>query len=177
MTKVDLLKDHAEYAFSELMLSLEGVTEAQAWAVLPNLGSDYLHTDGSIHALVHHVAGTKKVHGSVCFRDSEYQWRDLYADAQRIEPNWEQAVDFLRASHDYWMESWAGFSDDRLQELRPTNWKTDRTALDIIRIVSHHDSYHAGQIAVIRYGAPESTSPPPSIAEDILKYCRDLRHW
>lgn len=75
------------------------------------------------------------------------------------------------------MDSWADMTDDRLDEMRPTNWKTDRTVLDILRVIIHHDTHHTGQIAVIRYGAPESTIPPPSVADDILKYCRDLPNW
>ena len=46
MTKIEVLRGDAEYAFSEFMQSIEGVTEAQAWAALPNLGPDYLHSDG-----------------------------------------------------------------------------------------------------------------------------------
>lgn len=177
MTKIEVLRGDAEYAFSEFMQSIEGVTEAQAWAALPNLGPDYLHSDGSIHGLVHHVAGGKKINGSVCFRDCEFRWRDIYADAQRLEPSWEKAVEYLKECHRYWMDSWADMTDDRLDEMRPTNWKTDRTVLDILRVIIHHDTHHTGQIAVIRYGAPESTIPPPSVADDILKYCRDLPNW
>jgi uncharacterized damage-inducible protein DinB len=177
MTKIELLKADAEYAYSDLMVALEGVTEAQAWAVLPNLGPDYLHSDGSIHGLVHHIAGGKKINGSVCFRNTEFRWRDIYADAQRIEPSWEKALEYLAECHDYWMGSWADITDDQLQEMRPTNWKTDRTVLEILRIITLHDTYHGGQIAVVRYGAPESTAIPPSIADDVLKYCRDLPNW
>ena len=177
MTYIDILKADAEYAFGELIKSLEDTTERQAWAVLPNLGADYLHTDGSIHAIIHHVAGCKKVNGSVCFRSGEYRWRDLFEEVQTFEPNWERALEFLNDAHRYWMESWADLTDDRLTELRPTNWSSDRTVVDILRIVSQHDSYHAGQIAVLRYGAVESAEHPPSISEDILKYCRDLPYW
>lgn len=177
MRIVDVLRADADYAFAEVMKSIEGVTEAQAWAVLPNLGPDYLHTDGTIHAIVHHLAGMKKVHGSVCFRNAEYRWRDLYEDTVKIEPSWERAVEFLQEAQRYWLDCWADLDDDRLNEIRPTNWKQDRTALEILRICTQHDSYHAGQIAVLRYGVGESSTPPPSVAEDILKYCRELPYW
>ncbi len=177
MTKIDLLKADAEYAFQELMQSLEGVTEQQARAILPNAGSDYLHSDGSIHGLVHHIASGKKMNGSVCFRNTEHRWRDIYADAQRIEPSWVKAMEYLVECHGYWMSSWADRTDDQLHDMRPTYWKTDRTVLEILRIITHHDTYHGGQIAVVRYAAPESDAVPPSVADDILKYCRDLPHW
>jgi hypothetical protein len=44
-------------------------------------------------------------------------------------------------------------------------------------MMTHHDSYHAGQIAVFRYASPESTDPPSSVAADIRKYCADLPSW
>lgn len=177
MKVVDVLKADAEYAFGEVEKALDGVTQSQAWAVLPNLGPDYLHTDGSIHGLVHHLAGMKKMHASTCFRDSEFRWRDLYTFTQTIEPDWEKALQFLRDAHQYWMESWAHLTDEDLEDIRPTNWSSDRSALEIIRIANQHDSYHAGQIAVLRYGVSETNDHPPSIAEDILKYCRELKHW
>ena len=177
MTIIDVLKDDAEYGFREFRNALDGVTEKQSWAVLPNLGLDYLHSDGTIHGLVHHVAGSKKVYGSICFRQTEYRWRDLYEFTKTIEPDWSKALAFLDEAHQYWMESWAGLADSDLELTVPTNFKTDRTALDMIRMVSQHDSYHAGQIAMIRYGVGESDEKPPSVAEDILKYCRDSKHW
>jgi uncharacterized damage-inducible protein DinB len=177
MTKVELLKADATYGFKQFTDAIDGVTEAQAWAVLPNLGSDYLHTDGSIHAIVHHVAGCKRVKASIMFGKSLYRWRDLYEDVQKFEPNWERAVEFLHESHRIWMDAWADLSDDQLDEMRPTDWGSDRLITEILRITSQHDAYHAGQIAVLRYAIGESTEKPPSIAEDILKYCRDLPHW
>ncbi len=177
MKIVEVLRGDAEYAFREVEKSLEGVTQAEAWAVLPNHGSDYLHTDGTIHGLVHHLAGMKKMHASTCFRNAEYRWRDLYKFTQTIEPDWDKALQFLHEAHRYWMESWAHLKDEDLLALRPTNWSSDRSALDIIRIANQHDSYHAGQIAVLRYGVSESSRVPPSVSEDILKYCRELKYW
>lgn len=177
MRIVEVLRDDAEYGFREFRLALEGVTEKQAWAVLPNLGPDYLHTDATIHGLVHHCAGNKKVYGSIFFRQTEYRWSDLYEFTKSIEPDWAKALAFLDEAHAYWMDSWAGLTDSDLELMVPTNFKTDRKAFEMIRMVSQHDSYHAGQIAMIRYGVGESDTPPPSVSEDILKYCRDSKHW
>ena len=52
-------------------------------------------------------------------------------------------------------------------------WPTWR----ILETVIHHDSYHAGQIPVLRYGVSESSVPPPSSAEDIRRCCADLPSW
>ena len=177
MTIVEVLRADAEYSFNELKKSLAGVTQAQSWAVLPQVSSEYLHSDASIHGLVHHIAGCKRVHASVAFRNSEYRWRDLYADAQRIEPDWNRALEFLDESQWYWMAAWSNLTDGDLEEIRPTNWSSDRSALEIIRTMNYHDTYHAGQIAVVRYGTAGSDQVPPSVAGDILKYCRDMKHW
>jgi len=175
MTAFDLLRRDAEYGFGELMTALDGVTEAQAWALLPNLGPDYLHSDATIHGIAMHVATSKWANGSICFRDAELRWQDLAEQVEAFEPSWPAALDFLKRGHEYWMESWASFTE--LEEVRPTNWKDDRPVWRIVQILSQHDSYHAGQIAMLRYGCPESTVRPPSVAEDIRKYCRDSKWW
>lgn len=177
MTAIELLKEGAEYGFREFTQSLEGVTEAQAWGVLPPAGEEYLHTDGSIHAIVLHVAQGKWMNGSVCFRDSEIRWRDVAAQIEAFEPSWEAALRYLQESHRYWMDRWAGLTDEGLEEMRPTNWSAPLPAWQIIRVLNHHDAYHAGQIAVLRYANAPSETPPPSVAADLRQYCSDLLYW
>ena len=176
-TAVQLLKSDAEYGFSEFMKALEGVTEKQAWAVLPAAGDEYMHTDGSIHSIVLHVAGGKFMNGSICFRQTEMRWRDLADQIGAFEPSWDAALDYLAKSHEYWLSSWEHLQDSELEEMVPTYFKNDRPALQIIRMVNHHDSYHAGQIAVLRYALLESDVKPPSAAEDVRQSCSELRHW
>lgn len=176
MTAFELLKSDAEYGFHALMEALEGVTQGQAWAVLPNLGPDYLHSDGSIHGIALHVATVRWAYGSICFRDAEIRWRDTADQIEAFEPSWPAALDYLERGHRYWMESWSQLTD--LEEIRPTNWASgDCSAWKIIQTMNQHDSYHAGQIAMLRYGCPESEIKPPSVAEDIRKYCRDSKWW
>ena len=176
MTTLDLLKSDAEYGFNEVMKSLDGVTEAQSWSVLPNTGPDYLHTDASIHGIVHHMASVKWMYGSICFRDTELRWREYADQVAAFEPSWPAALDYLQRGHEYWMKSWANL--ENLEEMRPTNWKSgDCEAWKIIRIMSQHDSYHAGQIAVLRYGVGETDIKPSSAAEDVRTYCRESAHW
>jgi hypothetical protein len=171
----ELLKASAERGFKQMMDALEGVTQVQAWAVLPQGGPDYLHTDGSIHGIALHAAGCKLVYGSIAFRGTEIRWRDAADRIEAFEPNWDGAMEFIRASHEYWMASWADVTD--FEELRPTNYKEPWSAFRLIDQMNHHDSYHAGQVAILRYAIGESDVPPPSSAEDIRKYCRDSVHW
>ncbi len=176
MSPLDLLKLDAAYGYGELMKALEGVSEAQAWAQLPNLGPDYLHSGGSIYSMALHVAGGKWMHGSVAFRGGEIRWRECAAQMDAFEPSWSAALDYLARAHEYWMASWAEIED--VEAMHPTNWQVgDCPALKIIQTVNQHDSYHAGQIAVLRYACPEADVPPPAEADDIRKYCRDSKWW
>jgi uncharacterized damage-inducible protein DinB len=177
MKSVDLLKHESDLAFSELLTTLEGVTEGQAWAILPQGGTDYLNTDGSIHGIVLHLASCKRMYGSVGFRNTEIRWRDCGDDMERFEPSWTAALDYLNESHRYWLTTWAALEDADLDVGRPHFRGVTWPAWKIIARMIQHDSYHAGQIAVLRYATGESDMPPPSAAADIRKSCPDLPSW
>lgn len=174
---VEHLRRQSEFAHSELVQALEGVTEGQSWAVLPQGGTDYLHSDGSIHGIALHVATAKFIYASVAFRESEIRWRDCADQVERFEPSWPAALGYLNESQRYWLDSWGALKDDELDRDVPHFSGKMWPAWKIIHYMIHHDSYHAGQIAVLRYAVAESTMPPPSVAADIRKYCRDLPSW
>jgi uncharacterized damage-inducible protein DinB len=177
MTAVELLKEGAEFGHGEFKMALEGLSENHAWARLPPAEDDYLHTDGSIYGIAMHVASVKYAYGSICFRNTEIRWRDIADQIEKFEFSWPATLEYLELAHQYWMESWADLTPDRLNEMRPTNFKTDWPAWKLIRLMNQHDSYHAGQIAVIRYAVKPSSEHPESQAEDIRKYCADSKHW
>lgn len=175
MTAFELLVSDSTYGYEQLRLSLENCSEGQAWAQLPNLGPDYLHTDATIHGIILHIAGAKKMYGSICFRNTEHRWREIAEEIEAFEPSWEAALTYLNHCHNYWMESWQRLED--VETLVSTNWNKEMPAWKVIRLMSQHDSYHAGQIVVLRYGVAESSKPPPSSAEDIRTYCKDSAAW
>ncbi len=177
MRSVELLRADAEYAFERLVETLSGVERPQAWAILPEVGLDFIHTDGSIQGVVLHIAGGKRMYGSVGFRDSELRWRDVAAQMDAFEPDWDAAMAYLHASHRYWMDAWAGLTDGDLESLRPIPSGGERPAWRIVELLNHHDSYHAGQIALLRYAVGTTDVPPPTSGDDIRKYCADLPHW
>lgn len=177
MDAVELLRTCSGLAFDEVKEAIEGVQEAQAWSALPNLGPDYLHSDASIHGITLHIASCKFVYGSVGFRNTEIRWRDVADRLDSFEPSWPAAVAYLEESQQYWMESWASLTSADLEKEVPRFRGELWPAWKIIRVVMHHDSYHAGQIAMLRYGIGDTESPPPSVAEDIRKYCSDLPSW
>lgn len=175
MNAVQLARTQADGAYRSLLEALDGVSEGQAWAVLPNLGPDYLHTDASIQGTTLHIATCKFIYGSCAFRNTEIRWRDLAARLDEFEPSWAAARAYLDEAHAYWMASWEHLEDIEAEvprfsgELWPA-WK-------IIHTVTHHDGWHGGQIAMLRYGVAESNDPPPSSADDIRKYCAELPSW
>lgn len=177
MSAIHYLKYGADFAFRELTTALEGVTEAQSWAVLPNLGPDYLHSDASIHGITLHIAIGKKIYGSIGFRNTELRWSDLAREVEAIEPSWEKALAYLNEAHDYWMASWGDLHEDDLEELRPCQQGRLEPIRWHIAMLTHHDSYHAGQIAMLRYGVAESDVVPPSVTADIRQYCSDSQYW
>lgn len=177
MTRIDAYRQDSAYAFGELMKALDGVTEGEAWAVLPSADDDYLHSDGSIHGLVMHIATCKWAYGSISFRNTEIRWSDLANQVESFEPSWPAAVDFLKRGHDYWMSCLADLTEEDMDRMVPTNYKEDWPIWRMIQQMSYHDTYHAGQIEVVRYGTVESNVKPPSVALDIRTYCKDSKHW
>jgi len=177
MTAVELLKVESEMAHADVLSALDGVTEKQSWAILPNLGPDYLHTDASIHGIALHIASCKFMYASIGFRNTEIRWRDCADRIETLEPSWAPALAYLEESQEYWMSSWSNLSDKELEEERPHFSGKLWPVWKILQTVIHHDAYHAGQIAVLRYGVGESERPPLSVAEDIRKYCAELPSW
>jgi uncharacterized damage-inducible protein DinB len=174
MTAVELLRQECAMAWDELRESLEGVGQAQAWAVLPQGGPDYLHSDGSIHGIALHVATCKFAYASIGFRNAEVRWRDLAERVGAFEPDWKAARAFLDEAHAYWEASWRDWDDEDLEREVPHFSGKTWPAWKIVRMMTFHDGYHAGQIAMLRYAVGESSAPPPSVAEDICTHCASL---
>lgn len=177
MAAIELLYLQSQEAWVELLGSLTGVTQAQAWGVLPDVGADYLHTDGSIQGVALHVATSKRMYGSIAFRNGELRWRECAEHLDAFEPNWEKAHAYLVDSHEYWLSTWAKLADDDLMRKVPHFSGTVWPVWRILQTVIHHDAYHAGQIAMLRYAVAATDKPPPSSAEDIRTHCRNLPNW
>ena len=174
----DTLKMSGERGFSQMRLALEGLSAPQVYAVPVQVGGEeYLHTDGSIYGIALHSATCKLVYASIAFRGTEIRWRDCADELASFEPDWEGAMRFIEKSHEYWMDSWRDLSDSQLMDICPTNYAEDMPAAEWIDIVHHHDSYHAGQIGLLRASALEPRDAPESVAADIRQYCRDSKHW
>lgn len=177
MTAIELLREGADYAYGEFCEAIAGIDEPHAWATPVGLDeNEYLHTDGSIYAIVLHVATVKRMYGNLAFEGATLRWREIADELDAIEPSWAAAKQYLDRAHASWMASWAGLADAELEREVQTN-STPKTAWQVIRLMNHHDSYHAGQLAYARFLSATSTQAPAAVAEDIRTYCRDSKYW
>jgi uncharacterized damage-inducible protein DinB len=177
MTNVQTLLYAADIAFGELKTALDGVAEKHAWAILPQRGVDYLHTDGSIQGITLHIASCKVIYGSCAFRDTEVRWRDIAERLDTFEPSWSVALAYLDEAQEYWLSCWRDLTDADLEKPVPRFNGDLWPAWRIVQCVTAHDAYHAGQVAMLRFAVGESDQAPPSAAEDIRTYCKDLPSW
>ncbi|HZH98809.1 MAG TPA: DinB family protein [Fimbriimonadaceae bacterium] len=171
----ELLIEHAAYSFRELLESIEGLSEQQSWARVELLPDEYLHSEGSILSTVVHVAAAKQLYGSCAYRDKEVRWRDMVAQMESFWPSWEDAKKFLQESHDYWLGTWATESDFTrpVKTFRDADWPSWK----VIYTICHHDSYHAGQIQLMRSMLQPTDTPPPAEGDLWRKYCGELPSW
>ncbi len=175
MRDMDFLRLEADAAFQELLGSIDEVSQHQAWAQAECAPGEYLHTGGSILSIVVHIAGGKLLYGSAAYKDLEVRWRDTVAREAGLWPSWEEAKRYLHEAQAYWLASWAEEEDPerlvaRFDGQMWPSWK-------IISTVSHHDSYHAGQIHLLRSILPPSQIPPPEESELNRQACEPLPSW
>ncbi|MEA2553248.1 MAG: hypothetical protein QOJ65_1424 [Fimbriimonadaceae bacterium] len=177
MDAVAVLRNSAELAFQELLESLADVDEPRSWAVVEPVEGEYLHTAGSILAIVHHIASCKYGYGICAFGNMDVRGREVFERTKTIGTNWQQSKAFLQDSQDYWMRGWADLRSEQLEEDRGTIWGKPWPTWKLISRVIQHDAYHAGQINLIRsIRAPADT--PPDMRFDLEeKYARESADW
>jgi uncharacterized damage-inducible protein DinB len=173
MNHIQLLRLQAEQAYTELTDTLRDVSQPHAWAVTPLEGCGYLHTSGSILEIVQHLATCKVMYGSAAFRDLAVRWPDCAARLDAIGADWQKNLAYLQESQDAWLGCWSSLEADELLRLRSTNWGEQWPTWRIISTITHHDAYHAGQIALLHASLPAASVPPPSHADAIRRYLQD----
>ncbi|HSA57542.1 MAG TPA: DinB family protein [Gemmatimonadaceae bacterium] len=134
--------------------ALDGVTVAQA-AARP------LHGGHTIHELTHHVAAwIGEVHDRLLGKapgnpaDGDFPPPDEPVDGAA----WERVRERLAARHAALMQVVARFDPGRLDDpVDPTKGRQSGTAgtfYALLHGLVQHNAYHAGQIAILRKGAP-----------------------
>lgn len=167
MNCAELLRLESEEAFRELLSAIDGISEAESWFVFS--ATDALHTNASVSGIVEHVATCKLMYASAAFTNNEFSWRDCANRLDELNQDWARIKEFLNESQEYWLRSWRNFDDAQLEEERHTNWGELWPAWRIVSSMSHHDSYHAGQINLMRQSLSTANERPASTAEDIRR--------
>lgn len=175
MSQFQLLRSQADLAYKELEESLEGVSEELAWARVELQPGEYLHSEGSILSIVAHLAGCRQVYGSAAYRGLEVRWRDTVDQLNRYWPDWDEAKRCLREAHQYWLGTWEQETDFErpVKNFREVDWPSWK----IVTTVTLHDTYHAGQIQMLRSVLAPSSTPPPNEAALWKQYCEPLPSW
>ncbi|HWA82989.1 MAG TPA: DinB family protein [Fimbriimonadaceae bacterium] len=177
MRAVHAIREEAVLAFEQVERAVEGIGEAKAWACLGLQPGEFLHTNGSILAIVQHLAVCKVIYGSAAFRSLEIRFRDTHARLEAIETSWPASLDYLQEAHRYWMESWQDLQDGDLEReclhFSGKMWP----AWKIIATVTQHDAYHAGQISLLASALAPTDQPPDLDLEGEKKYVIDLPTW
>lgn len=173
MNAIKALQTEANQAFAELLEALQHVDEPTSWGVMPGVDLSKLNTSATIIGLIHHVAGCKKMYASAAFKNMELDWFAVADELDATESNLEKSIGYLRESHDYWMASWQDLQPEELQRTRDTNWRSEWPTWRIIYTVTAHDSYHGGQINLMKAAVIPADVPPPTEADDIRRYIRE----
>lgn len=171
----DLLRSQADEAHRDLLAALEGVDEPLAWAQVPLAEGRYLHTNGSILGIVQHLASSKIMYASAAFWGGRPSWRETAAEFDAIGASWPASKALLASAHARFMAAW---QEVDLGEVRPTIRTEDWPVWRIVSLLSHHESYHAGQTELLKSTLAPTGSPPDYLeSDDIREHCQGLRFW
>ncbi|HEY3331074.1 MAG TPA: hypothetical protein VGK19_13690 [Capsulimonadaceae bacterium] len=164
-TQSHLMRLDADLAWRELLDALDGLDERQAWALPRMHGTGDLATRGSIIEIVQHLAVCKFMYASSAFHASQYGWDDCFARIREMGSDWKANLEYLHEAQGYWMSSWSHMDDDDMVAPRMTNWGAQWPTWRIVSTISHHDSYHAGQVTLLRAVLAPTDTPCPTHAD------------
>jgi DinB superfamily len=142
---LDQAYDHRAWHGTNLRGSLRGLTPAQAlWRPAPgrhNIWEEALHAAYWKYAVRQRLIAGKR--GAFPLKGSN--WFSSPSSAAAAE--WKQALSLLREFHQSLRQTVAEFPPARLaRPVQGSNW----SALDSILGVALHDTYHAGQIQLLK---------------------------
>lgn len=177
MNAIVALRKSSEFAYQQLLEAVTEVDEPHSWAQVKPIGNEYLHTNGTIVAIVQHIAGCKVLYASCAFTNMRIRGREMFERTKQIGSDWEKTKAFLQESQDYWMESWSTLRSDELEHMKGTIFDKPWPAWQVIAQVMCHDEYHAGQISLIRSIAAPTNMPPDMKFDEEEKYVRDTVFW
>ncbi len=106
----------------------------------------------SIIGTLKHMGGWSYVYCSYAFDPSPVSWQNLDWPHKlkdtviKSESYLKDLIVWLDQSIILWKEKISQVGEDELEEQRPLHWGETMRLFDIIRLISHHFVYHAGEI-------------------------------
>jgi hypothetical protein len=177
MNACQTLRQEATLSYKLLTDTLSEISEPLAWAQIQVVPPAYLHTNGTILAIVQHIAVCKFMYGSVAFRSTEIRWRDCFERLDGIGTSWAATKAYMDEAHDYWMSSWSALKDEELEHDKLRFDHALRPAWKLIATVTHHDGWHGGQVALLSSFLAPTDQPPDLKLEEERSYVKDLPTW
>jgi hypothetical protein len=177
MNACHALRQEAALSHKLLTDTLSDISEPLSWAQIQVLPPAYLHTNGTIIAIVQHIAVCKIIYGSTAFRSTEIRWRDCFDRLEAIATSWEGTRAYLEEAHQYWMSTWSDLQDDELEDEKKRFDHALWPAWKLIATVTHHDGWHGGQIALLASVLEPTDQPPDLKLDEERQYVKDLPTW
>jgi uncharacterized damage-inducible protein DinB len=127
-----------------LLTNLATVGEADWRAVAPGAVR-------TVEAMVLHVGTCKVMYDDYAFASRSLQWGGPPVQPwPEGEAPMAEALEWLRGTHQRFVEHVAALGDEDLDASRMTNWGEQRATRWIIAAIIGHDFYHAGEINHLR---------------------------
>ncbi len=144
-TRLELTLLSLDSAFGVLSDNLKGLTLEEALFV-PAGGFR------SIIGTIKHTAAWSHVYRSYAFDVTPVSWLNLQwphglrDTIVKSETYLADLIHWLNLSHQLWQQDLLYIQEDDLDQQRPVHWGDTMPLVNIVRLISNHHVYHAGEI-------------------------------
>jgi uncharacterized damage-inducible protein DinB len=114
------------------------------WTWIPPEG------DRSIQLIVEHIGVCKIMYENHAFGDAKLSWDDQLVEDESVLWTIPSAIRWLRDCNSRWRTSVAALTDEELLRPRKAHWGEMKETRFIISAMIEHDTYHAGEINLLR---------------------------
>jgi uncharacterized damage-inducible protein DinB len=127
-----------------IMVNLASVDDSM-WRTAPASGSR------TIESITLHVGSCKVIYDDYAFGPGLLTWEDTEVQPWAAgEAPMEDALTWLTAAHERFVDHVRQLTDDDLAAPRMANWGEERETRWLISTLAQHDTYHSGEINHIR---------------------------
>ena len=144
-TKLEMVLGMLEHAHRTMKDNVRSVTLEEALFV-PQGGYR------SIMGTLKHAAGWSHVYRSYAFDAEPKHWMEnnwphgLRDTIIKSEEYWQDLIKWFDDAHQRWVEDLTSAGENVLDELRPVHWGDKSPLHEIVRRITQHHIYHAGEL-------------------------------